>query len=64
MKILHRDLKSANVFLTRDGIVKLGDLNVSKKVKLCVKPKQEHFIMLALKFGNINLIIKNQIFVQ
>ena len=33
MKILHRDLKSANVFLTRDGIVKLGDLNVSKKVK-------------------------------
>lgn len=28
--ILHRDLKSANVFLTRLGEVKLGDLNVSK----------------------------------
>ena len=28
--ILHRDLKSANVFLFRDGKAKLGDLNVSK----------------------------------
>jgi len=30
MKILHRDLKSANVFLFNDGTAKLGDLNVSK----------------------------------
>ncbi|CDW72008.1 protein kinase domain containing protein [Stylonychia lemnae] len=28
--ILHRDLKCANVFLNRDGTVKMGDLNVSK----------------------------------
>jgi len=33
LKILHRDLKSANVFLFSNGLVKLGDLNVSKVVK-------------------------------
>jgi NIMA (never in mitosis gene a)-related kinase len=30
MNILHRDLKSSNIFLCRDGTVKIGDLNVSK----------------------------------
>lgn len=34
LNILHRDLKSANVFLFRDGRAKLGDLNVSKVAKL------------------------------
>ena len=28
--ILHRDLKSANIFQHSDGSLKLGDLNVSK----------------------------------
>ncbi len=32
-KILHRDLKCANVFITADGSYKLGDLNVSKVLK-------------------------------
>ncbi len=32
-KILHRDLKCANVFVTGDKIYKLGDLNVSKVLK-------------------------------
>lgn len=32
-KILHRDLKSANIFITKEGVYKLGDLNVSKVLK-------------------------------
>lgn len=32
-KILHRDLKSANVFLSNETYAKLGDLNVSKVAK-------------------------------
>ena len=31
--ILHRDLKSANIFISEDGKYKLGDLNVSKVMK-------------------------------
>ena len=31
--IVHRDLKSANIFLMKNGICKLGDLNVSKETK-------------------------------
>jgi NIMA (never in mitosis gene a)-related kinase len=30
MRIMHRDLKSANVFLNKDSKAKLGDMNVSK----------------------------------
>jgi len=33
MRILHRDMKSANIFLYKDGTAKLGDLNVSKVAK-------------------------------
>ena len=30
LRILHRDMKSANIFLFKDYTAKLGDLNVSK----------------------------------
>jgi NIMA (never in mitosis gene a)-related kinase len=32
-KIMHRDLKCANIFLMKTGQVKIGDLNVSKLAK-------------------------------
>ena len=31
LNVMHRDLKSANIFLNKDKTVKLGDMNVSKK---------------------------------
>ena len=33
-KILHRDLKSANVFISKDHTHKLGDMNVSKVAQM------------------------------
>ena len=33
MSILHTDLKCANVFLFKNGMAKLGDLNVAKEAK-------------------------------
>ena len=33
LKIYHRDIKCANLFLTKSGLIKLGDLNVSKVSK-------------------------------
>ena len=32
-KILHRDLKTTNLFLTKSGHLKIGDLGVAKEIK-------------------------------
>jgi NIMA (never in mitosis gene a)-related kinase len=34
LDIFHRDIKSANIFMSSDEEAKLGDLNVSKLAKL------------------------------
>lgn len=33
LKIMHRDIKSANLFVTANDVVKIGDMNVSKLQK-------------------------------
>jgi NIMA (never in mitosis gene a)-related kinase len=72
LKILHRDLKSANVFLFTDGSAKLGDLNVSKVARRGLgytqtgTPYYARYNILLMnsvqKYGKINHMILSQIY--
>lgn len=33
LKIVHRDIKCANIFITKEHVIKMGDMNVSKVSK-------------------------------
>jgi NIMA (never in mitosis gene a)-related kinase len=40
MKIYHRDIKCANLFLTKEKVLKMGDMNVSKVAKAGIASTQ------------------------
>ena len=58
IKIFHRDLKSANIFLNSDGTALLGDMNVSKVAKKgCYIPRPVLHTTPLQRFGEISLMI-------
>ena len=62
-KIIHRDFKSANIFLMKKGICKLGDLYVAKLVENVYSPHRLVLLILPLlKYRKINLIILKVIY--
>ena len=55
-KIMHRDIKCANIFLMKNGLLKIGDLNVSKFAKSNMARTQTGTPHRDLKCANIFLM--------
>jgi NIMA (never in mitosis gene a)-related kinase len=64
-KILHRDLKTQNIFLTSKGDIKIGDFGIARVLQHtydCANTAIGTPYYLSPEIVNKNLIIKNQIF--